>query len=132
MSSSIRTAVLFAAVASSSLVVGACLGVRVRPPKRLLAVALAFAAGALITALAFELCEESQKRAGLGRAVAGLAAGAVVFTALRWWLDRPERRLSPGAQRTVDAGAEDSAPNARARRDRATALTTTRPSRWQS
>jgi ZIP family zinc transporter len=82
------TAVLFGVVASSALVVGAIVGVWIRVPSRVLAAMLAFAAGALITALTFELFEESRERGGLGRAVIGLALGALVFTALSWWLDR--------------------------------------------
>lgn len=82
------TAVLFGVVASSALIVGAIVGVWVRVPSRTLAAMLAFAAGALITALSFELFEESRERGGLGRAVLGLALGAAVFTALSWWLDR--------------------------------------------
>ena len=48
-------ALLFGAVSSSALLIGAVIGVRFRIPKRLLAMLLAFAAGALITALSFEL-----------------------------------------------------------------------------
>lgn len=103
-------AALFGAVASSALVIGAFIGIRWRLPERLLAVLLSFAAGALITALAFELFEESRERGGLGRAVLGLVVGAAVFTALSVLLDRaaegrrPDRsgsvKLDPGAAAT--------------------------------
>ena len=46
---------LFGIVASSALVIGALVGVRFELPKLLLAILLSFSAGALITALAFEL-----------------------------------------------------------------------------
>ncbi|HSK54017.1 MAG TPA: hypothetical protein VK908_02070 [Jiangellales bacterium] len=95
-------ALVFGAVASSALVIGAVVGARVQFPKRVLAVLLSFAAGSLITALAFELFEESQERGGLGRAVLGLGAGAVVFTLLSAWLDRA---AAPGA-RAGDDGSE--------------------------
>lgn len=80
--------VLFALIASSPLVLGAFLGARYTFPERLLAAVLAFAAGALITALAFELFEESFEKGGAVRAALGLAVGAVVFTAASMLLDR--------------------------------------------
>src|SRR3712207_2569773 len=49
---------------------------------------LAFAAGSLITALAFELFEDSYEHGGIWRAAIGLAVGALVFTVLSAWLDR--------------------------------------------
>ena len=93
--------VLFGVVASSALVLGAFIGVKFELPKRLLAILLSFAAGALITALAFELFEDSYERGGLWRAVIGLGAGAAVFTALSALLDRwaqPSSRSTPAAE----------------------------------
>lgn len=81
-------AIAFGALASSSLVLGALAGGRFRLPKRVLAAMLAFAAGSLITALAFELFEDSYEQGGLWRAALGLLVGAVVFTAISQWLDR--------------------------------------------
>ena len=81
-------AIGFGALASSALVLGALAGGRLRIPKRVLAAMLAFAAGSLITALAFELFEDAYEHGGLWRAAAGLAAGAVVFTVVSHWLDR--------------------------------------------
>src|SRR5688500_1157525 len=78
---------LFGAVASSALIIGAGIGVRFELPKRLLAMLLAFAAGALITALTFELFEDSYERGGIWRAGIGLFVGALVFTALSALLD---------------------------------------------
>jgi len=49
---------------------------------------LSFAAGALITALTFELFEDAYERGGAWRAGIGLFVGAVVFTALSALLDR--------------------------------------------
>ena len=79
---------LFAVIASSPLIIGAWLGARYTFPERLLAAVLAFAAGSLITALAFELFEESFEKGGATRAGLGLAAGAIVFTVLSMLLDR--------------------------------------------
>jgi zinc transporter ZupT len=53
------SALLFGVVASSALVIGAVAGAYWRPPRFLLASALAFASGSLITALAYDLFEES-------------------------------------------------------------------------
>jgi hypothetical protein len=55
----VLTAVLFGLAASSALVIGAFVGARWSPPKQLTGVLLAFASGALISVLAFELFEES-------------------------------------------------------------------------
>ena len=60
-------ALLFGAVASSALLIGAGIALRARLPKRLLAALLAFASGALITALAFELFEDSFEQGGPDR-----------------------------------------------------------------
>src|ERR687898_1099067 len=81
-------ALLFGAIGSSALVLGALVGGWVQVPKRVLAAMLAFAAGALITALAFELFEDSYEQGGIWRAALGMAVGAVVFTAVSAWLDR--------------------------------------------
>jgi zinc transporter, ZIP family len=81
-------ALLFGAIASSALLIGAGIGLRARLPERLLAALLAFASGALITALAFELFEDSYEQGGLWRAALGMVAGAVVFTTLSALLDR--------------------------------------------
>jgi ZIP family zinc transporter len=78
----------FGVIASSALVLGAFIGVRFELPKRLLAMLLAFAAGALITALAFELFEDAYEHGGIIRAALGLMLGAVVFTVLSALLDR--------------------------------------------
>ena len=52
------SALLFGLIASSALVIGGVIGAYQRPPERLVAVALAFASGALITALATDLFAE--------------------------------------------------------------------------
>lgn len=81
-------AVTFGLLGSSALVLGAVVGGRFQIPKRVLAAMLAFASGALITALAFELFEDAHEQGGLWRAGLGLIVGAVVFTLLSAWLDR--------------------------------------------
>lgn len=74
--------ILFAVGASLPLLLGAALGVSWRPPQRLLAVTLAFAAGALISAVAFELFEKAYQDSDAATAGLAFAAGAAVFVAL--------------------------------------------------
>jgi zinc transporter, ZIP family len=79
--------ILFALAASSALVIGAVAGAYWTPPKPLLASALAFASGALITALAFDLFQESFERGAWFSAI-GLLLGAATFVAADELLDR--------------------------------------------
>jgi len=111
---------LFGAVASSALMIGALVGVRFELPKRLLAMVLSFAAGALITALSFELFEDAHEQGGIWRASLGLFAGALVFTVLSALLDRwaqPGRGAVPAdefrgsAKLDTDAAAAGKAPS---------------------
>ncbi|BBY44830.1 zinc permease [Mycolicibacterium celeriflavum] len=82
------TAVWFGLAASSALVIGSLIGAKWSPPKRLTGVLLAFASGALISALAFELFEEAFKMGGPARSGLGLLAGAATFVAVDTALDR--------------------------------------------
>lgn len=86
--SAVLTAVLFGLAASSALVIGALVGARWSPPKQVTGVLLAFASGALISALAFELFEESFTMGGPVRAGLGLLAGAATFVAVDTALER--------------------------------------------
>jgi ZIP family zinc transporter len=80
--------ILFGLAASSALVIGAVAGAYWTPPKALLASALAFASGALITALAFDLFQESFKRGGAFLSAIGVVGGAVSFVVADALLDR--------------------------------------------
>jgi zinc transporter, ZIP family len=113
-------ALLFGVIASGSLVLGAALGTYVRLPERVLAMMLSFASGALITALTFELFEDSRERGGLWRAVAGLVVGAVVFTLISVVLDRLAEGHVP-----EEEGSEKLDPQAAASDAPASAATTT-------
>ena len=105
---------LFGVIASSALVLGALAGARFELPKRVLAAMLAFAAGALITALSFELFEDSYEQGGIWRAALGLAVGAVVFTVISTWLDRAaegQHSVDHGSEKLdIDAAAQEKAP----------------------
>lgn len=82
------TALLFALAASSALVLGAVLGACWSPPKPLVAVALAFASGALVSAPAFDLFHEAFTIGGGRPAGIGFLAGAAVFIVIDATLDR--------------------------------------------
>jgi zinc transporter, ZIP family len=82
------TSLLFGIAASSALVIGSVVGARWSPPKRVTGVLLAFASGALISALAFELFEEAFHIGGAVRSGLGLLAGAAVFVAVDTTLDK--------------------------------------------
>ena len=72
-------ALLFGAVASTALLLGAVLGSFWKPPDLLTAAALAFAGGALTAALAFELFAEADRIGGVKWAALGMAAGGATF-----------------------------------------------------
>jgi ZIP family zinc transporter len=80
--------VVFAVASAGALVVGAAAASMWMPPRTVVAVLLAFASGALVAALAFELFEEAERIGGLPRAAVGLVLGAVVFVAADWLLER--------------------------------------------
>jgi ZIP family zinc transporter len=67
-------------LAGSSLVIGAIVALRFRIGFRAIGLIMAFGAGVLISALAFDLVEEAvDKSTGRGWAIAGLFAGCLVF-----------------------------------------------------
>lgn len=78
----------YAAGASLPLLAGAATALVWKAPRRLVAVALAFAAGALIAAVAYDLFEQSATDGGSVRAGLGFAAGALVFVVADTLLDR--------------------------------------------
>ena len=74
-------ALAWGALSASSLLVGALLGVRRRWPERQVGAVLAFGAGALISAVSFELLEEGAQVGGPGWVALGLGTGAIVYYA---------------------------------------------------
>ena len=67
------------ALAASSLVIGAILGLARPWPDRLVGLVLAFGAGALISAVSFDLAEEGLRVGGPIAVGAGLALGAITY-----------------------------------------------------
>jgi len=79
------------ALAASSLVLGALVGLARPWPRQLIGLVLGFGAGALISAVTFELAEDGVAIGG-GLAVAiGLAAGALTYFGCDLLVERPGR-----------------------------------------
>jgi ZIP family zinc transporter len=95
-------AVLFGVLATSSLVVGGALGSYWDAPRRVTGVMLAFASGAMVSALAFELFPEAVELGGVAPAGGGLLAGAAVFVVVNTWLD--SRVAPPEAAEAAEEG----------------------------
>ena len=85
------------AVAASSLLIGAFLGL-VRPwPARAIGWVLGFGAGALISAVSFELAQEGVRIGGGGAVAIGLAAGALTYYVCDTEIERRSRGSDAGA-----------------------------------
>jgi ZIP family zinc transporter len=87
-------AVGWGSLAAFSLVLGALLALARRWPERLVGLVLAFGAGALISAVSFELAEEGIRLGDHGWTAAGLTVGALTY----YWLDGVVGRLGSGGR----------------------------------
>ena len=83
---------LWGAIAASSLMIGALLGLFVPVSRRLVALVMGFGAGALISAVAFDLTSEAFETGGGPTTAIGLAVGGLVFFAGDMVLERRARR----------------------------------------
>jgi ZIP family zinc transporter len=95
-------------VGGIALLVGALVGVRFTTSQRTVGVVMAFGAGVLISALAFELTQESYRRGGAIPVTLGLAAGGLLFSLGDWIIDRrggDGRKRSGGQQSDGSASA---------------------------
>jgi ZIP family zinc transporter len=93
-------ALAWGAVAASSLIVGGYLGLARAWPPRIVGLVLAFGAGALISAVSFDLAQEGARVGGPGTVGLGLAAGALTY----FLLDRViEARTGGGAALVLGA-----------------------------
>jgi ZIP family zinc transporter len=100
-------AALWGFVGGIALVVGAIAGLRMRASQRAIGIVMAFGAGVLISALAFELTDEAFRRGGTDAVAAGLAAGSLAFFIGDLLVDRRggEHRKRSGGQQEGGAAA---------------------------
>ena len=89
-------ALLWGAVAASSLIVGALAGVLRDWNARLIGLVLGFGAGALVASISFELAETGFRLGGAVSVAAGLAAGAIVFYVADRAIDRKAANSASG------------------------------------
>ena len=88
-------------VGGLALVLGALVAWFVRVPPRVVASVMAFGAGVLISALAFDLVDEAETRGGLPATIGGFVVGAGVYVAANTLLARRgarHRKRSDGRQ----------------------------------
>jgi ZIP family zinc transporter len=98
----VSEAILWGAVAASSLVIGALLGLARDWPDRVVGLVLAFGAGALISAVSFDLAEEGGQVGDPGVVAAGLGVGAITYFSLNRLVERRGRRgKGPRAQQST-------------------------------
>jgi ZIP family zinc transporter len=89
-------------VAGAALLVGAGVGLWKETSQRVIGLIMAFGAGVLISALAFDLTEEAYEQGGVGWVAGGLASGAISFFIGDWFVDTRgglHRKRSSGQQR---------------------------------
>ncbi|MDX6680998.1 MAG: zinc transporter, family [Solirubrobacteraceae bacterium] len=102
-------AIGWGSLAAGSLVLGALLAFAREWSDRQVGLVLAFGAGALISAVSFELADEGIHSGGLGWTAAGLAAGAATYFALDGLIGRRSKDGrgggSPGAGTALALGA---------------------------
>ena len=81
------TVIVVVAVVSGALLIGAAWGIYGKLPPKWEGFLVALAGGALIVSLINELIEPSMKQTSTAIALGAVAAGAVVFTVLDYWVD---------------------------------------------
>jgi ZIP family zinc transporter len=88
-------------VGGAALLVGAAAGIWLPASQRTIGLIMGFGAGVLISALAFELTQESFRRGGADVVAIGLATGGLTFFAGDWIVDShggEHRKKSSGEQ----------------------------------
>ncbi|WP_230203287.1 ZIP family metal transporter, partial [Parafrankia discariae] len=92
-------------LAGSALLVGSAVGYLVRLPRRVVASVMAFGAGVLLSAVAFDLISDAYEQGGLTPTVLGAVAGAVAYTGCNVvlaWRGARHRKRSGGQQPSED------------------------------
>lgn len=88
-------------VGGAALLMGAAAGLALPVTRRTISLIMAFGAGVLISALAFELTRDAFDSGGAVAVAGGLALGSLTFFAGDWWLDHrggDGRKRSGGQQ----------------------------------
>src|SRR3954464_5334536 len=101
-------ATFWGAVGGVSLLLGAVVGLLGHPTQRVIGLVMAFGAGVLISALAFELTDEAYDQGGADAVAIGLGLGAITFFAADWVVDHrggDDRKRSGGEQSSGSAAA---------------------------
>ena len=100
-------AFLWGLLAGGALLIGAVIGLRFTLPQWVIALAMAFGVGALISAVTYELTREAYARGGVDAVLVGLTLGALVFFAGDLAIDRRggAHRKRSGGQQTDVGGA---------------------------
>jgi ZIP family zinc transporter len=101
------TAFFWGAVGGAALVIGALAAIWFEPGRRVLGAVMAFGAGVLISAVAFDLVEEAfATSGGAGRVASGLFAGALTFFVGDALIDRMggANRKSSGGEQAEGSG----------------------------
>jgi zinc transporter, ZIP family len=102
----LTAAVGWGALSASSLVIGALLGLARPWPAKGVGIVLAFGAGALISAVSFDLAAEGGRLGGADAVAFGLAAGALSYWGANRLVERStgKRRGPSGHGENADAG----------------------------
>ena len=96
---------LWGLLAGGALVVGAAIAWFARVPRLVVASVMAFGAGVLISALAFDLVDEAEQQGGLTATIVGLLGGSLVYVAANVVLARygARDRKRSGTQQPSEA-----------------------------
>ncbi len=106
----VTDALVYGLLASSGLLIGAIIGLVTSPPRRLVAVVMAFGSGVLVSALTFDLMEEAFEKGSTAYVVAGFLVGALIYVVIDHLLERmaaksprlegrdPQQDVKPGAE----------------------------------
>jgi zinc transporter, ZIP family len=100
----VSAALGWGALAASSLVIGAFLGMARPWSNRLIGLVLAFGAGALISAVSFDLAQEGADVGDPGYLGLGLAIGAATYFALNRIVGRRSKRSAKDGEESGDGG----------------------------
>jgi ZIP family zinc transporter len=101
---------LWGCVAGLALLLEAAAGYYIKISQRTIATVMAFSSGVLISALSFDLMDEAYQRGGFDATALGFLGGAVVYTAVNWYLATrgAKHRKRPDGQPPSEAEASGS------------------------